>query len=157
MAAEQISSRKTKYGKIRGELQQHHGALLEQCRKLEMIADSLPHQLNYHMSLAMLRDLLPVVKEAHAFEERRLFPLLIELNSANNNLAESIERLRFEHWEDESFAEEICDSLRRYLFSPDHLQSETLSYMLRGFFGGVRRHVAYENDCIVPLIEEPAA
>lgn len=157
MAAKQVSSRNTKYDEIKGELKKHHNALLEQCRKLEMIADSLPYQLNYHMSLAMLRELQPVVKAAHTFEESQLFPLLKELDKARSNLPGTIERLRFEHWEDESYAEEICDSLRRYLFSPDHVQSETLSYMLRGFFGGVRRHVAYEADYLLPLFDDASA
>jgi hypothetical protein len=28
--------------------------------------------------------------------------------------------------------------------------------MLRGFFASIRRHVAFENECLIPLIEHKA-
>ncbi len=35
----------------------------------------------------------------------------------------------------------------------DAVDVEKLGYMLRGFFTGVRRHLAFEREYILPIIE----
>ena len=82
--------------------------------------------------------------------------VLVEAES-QSNLNRSLERLKYEHWEDESFAEEVSDGLIRFVSDPDHPSPDTLAYMLRGFFEGLRRHIAFESEHILPLLrrQEP--
>ncbi len=126
---------------------------LELCRKLEDLADNLPNDVDPQNCLALAREIFPTLKQAHEFEETVLFPELRKYYSENEQLMSTLERLRFEHWEDESFAEELRDCMINFVneHSADCINS--LSYMLRGFFEGVRRHIAFEREHIIPLLE----
>jgi len=68
-----------------------------------------------------------------------------------------LERLRYEHWEDESFAEEICDELKLLVNNPNKAVIDKLSYMLRGFFEGMRRHIAFEVEYLLPELNKSMA
>jgi hemerythrin-like domain-containing protein len=68
------------------------------------------------------------------------------------DLKATVERLRYEHWEDESFADEVADALIRFVTDRASSNAETLAYMLRGFFEGLRRHIAFEREHIVPIL-----
>jgi len=125
------------------------------CEQLEAIADSLPGEIDTQKCLLAARTLYPAIKRAHDFEEGEVFPLLsAEIDSRDSGalspLASSLERLRYEHWEDESYAEELTDALSGKI--TDAANAETVGYMLRGFFEGLRRHIAFENEFILPLL-----
>ena len=94
-----------------------------------------------------------MVRQAHEFEEQTLFPVLNALPDCDAELGNSLDRLRFEHWEDESFAEDLSLSLHEYCSSNETRDGEKLSYMLRGFFDGLRRHIAFEAEHLVPILE----
>ena len=66
----------------------------------------------------------------------------------------ALERLQYEHWKDESFAEEVSDGLIKFVSDSDHPSADTLAYMLRGFFEGLRRHIAFEAEHILPLLRQ---
>lgn len=134
-------------------LVEYHQAQLDMCRRLERIADNLPLAMDSQAFLQLSRTVYPVVKSAHEFEEQSLFPLLEHKMAHEDRLLQSIERLKFEHWEDESFAEEIGDGLLIYVTDPDRQNPEALSYMLRGFFEGLRRHIAFEAEHVLPLLD----
>ena len=87
-----------------------------------------------------------------AFVAVILFPLLMVSGDLEENLKATVERLRYEHWEDESFADEVADALIRFVTDKASSNAETLAYMLRGFFEGLRRHIAFEREHIVPLL-----
>ncbi len=125
---------------------------MELCQVLEGIADNLPSNLENQVCLVTARTVLPLVRSAHEFEEARLFPLVSEISDPRIDFNASLERLRFEHWEDEAYAEEIAEGLRGFVSSESEVCAEALSYMLRGFFEGLRRHIAFEAECLVPLI-----
>jgi hemerythrin-like domain-containing protein len=99
------------------------------------------------------RSLIPTVKTAHQFEEKQVFPLLHHPDVHTSSLRQSLERLQFEHWEDESFAEEVSEGLMMMITETDRHNHDTLSYMLRGFFEGLRRHIAFEIDHILPMLD----
>lgn len=125
------------------------------CEELEAIADSLPSDIDTQKCLQAARTLYPAIKRAHDFEENKVFPLLSSdmgsyYGGSQPPLASSLERLRYEHWEDESFAEELSDALASRI--TDVANAETIGYMLRGFFEGLRRHIAFETDHILPLL-----
>lgn len=128
----------------------YHQKLLGMCDCLERLADELPAISNKQECLLICRDIFPMIKSAHEFEENTLFPLLNKHEKRNDTLEKNLERLRYEHWEDESFAEEISEVFRAYLNKQDPKEAEKLAYMLRGFFEGIRRHIAFEKEYILP-------
>jgi hemerythrin-like domain-containing protein len=93
-----------------------------------------------------------MIHEAHEYEEKTLFPMLMAMQNIDENLKTTVERLRYEHWEDESFADEVADAMIRFVTDKASSNAETLAYMLRGFFEGLRRHIAFEREHIVPLL-----
>lgn len=139
---------------IISELMKHHERQLKLCERLEGLADSLPYDVNKQECLSISWEIYPVVKAAHDFEEKTLFPLLSEREHDNTEIAHSLERLKFEHWEDESSAEDISLSLRQMVSAPEETNVEKMSYMLRGFFEGMRRHIAFETDHLLPIAYE---
>jgi hemerythrin-like domain-containing protein len=131
--------------------------LSDLCMALESIADRLPGEVDPHDCLVLARDILPIVRRAHDFEETTIYPLMGVIVTGSPAIANAIERLRLEHWQDESFAEELHDKLKVFATMPGHCSVETLSWMLRGFFDGLRRHVAFEREFLVPLLGSDAA
>lgn len=115
------------------------------CHELEEIADSLPGSVNRQKCIYAAKALGPLIKGIHHYEETVLFPQLQAAGEANDHLASTLERLKFEHCEDECFAEELTDALLR-LGSGSAVNMEAVGYMLRGFFEGLRRHIAFERE-----------
>lgn len=132
----------------------HHNSQLELCKRLEKLADSLPHKYDSQECLSISWQLYPAIKSAHKFEEEQLFPLLLETDQSPEDTARSIERLKFEHWEDESSAEDISIILRQMISHPNATNIGKISYMLRGFFDGIRRHIAFETEYLLPKLRE---
>ncbi len=123
----------------------------ELCDRLEQLADNLPHDIDPQECLLLAKSIVSTLKISHNFEETILFPALREQNKTQHFVA-SLTRLQFEHWEDESFAEELRQVLIDFAASPDATRVGAISYMLRGFFAGVRRHIAFEREYLLPLL-----
>ena len=174
---------------VAGELRRQLEVQRRLCAALEAIADALPDNLDTQHTLHVARLIGPTIRRAHAFEEKTVFPLLEAHFATRPELATTLERLHFEHWEDESFAEELAEKLVDAVMrvasrrrgerpkagpaarlaaigpvgsagAPDPCgqraepdpQAEALGYMLRGFFEGLRRHIAFEEEHLVPLL-----
>jgi hypothetical protein len=58
----------------------------------------------------------------------------------------TLTRLRFEHCEDECFAEELTEALHALGAGRAEINIEATGYMLRGFFEAMRRHIAFESE-----------
>ena len=125
-----------------------HRAKLELCDMLESIADSLPGRIDRHLCLRLGAGMLPLLRGAHAYEEEVLFPAFLARGGGD----ESLRRLRAEHVEDESLAEELTETLLRIGHGGDAANPEALGFMLRAFFETTRRHVAFEREHVLPLI-----
>ena len=126
-------------------LKKAHDAQLALCTALEEIADSLPANVNRQKCIYAAKSLIPLVSGVHRYEEDAVFPLIESQASDDGELASSIARLKFEHVEDECFAEELTDTLTRLGSGDDTVNAETAGYMLRGFFESIRRHIAFEQ------------
>lgn len=133
----------------------HHKSQLELCKRLERLADRLPDQFDKQECLSLSWQLYPTVKAAHRFEEEYLFPLLLGEEETQSGIERSLERLKFEHWEDESSAEDISIFLRQLVQDPKGVNIGKISYMLRGFFEGLRRHIAFETEHLMPMLGKP--
>lgn len=142
-----------KLGQSLTELRQHHRLKLRLCDALEDFADCLPNQVDVQNCLALSRCVLPTIKNAQMMEETQLFPQLMQTYPDDRRLQASLDRLRQEHLEDDSFADEIAGLLHDCGRTGKPSNAESAGYMLRGFFSSIRRHVAFEHECLIPLIE----
>jgi hemerythrin-like domain-containing protein len=95
--------------------------------------------------------LLPILNRAYRYEEDTLFPWLTKKYGDNTVLGKSLTRLYFEHLEDEAYAGEVVEMLQ-LICAQKQFEAETAGYMFRGFFEGLRRHVAFEQDYLYGLI-----
>lgn len=136
---------------ISQQLEEHFVSQLALCDALEKIADDIPHQLDKQTCLCVARSIKPIIKSAHDFEEQVLFPHLSNSDKLGPSADKVLERLHDEHWEDESYGEEIAEALRQFV-QGENKNAEMLGYMLRGFFEGVKRHIAFEKEHLKPLI-----
>lgn len=130
----------------------HHAGQLRLCDELEAIADSLPDNAGPRECLGAARTIKKLVRDAHEFEEIRLWPALRGLRPQDDELEACIERLRLEHREDESYGEEVAAALTDWGMCAGNRNAEATGYLLRGFFEGMRRHIASERERIVPVL-----
>ncbi|MGQ2908809.1 MAG: hemerythrin domain-containing protein [Aliihoeflea sp.] len=134
-------------------LKASHRKQLALCAELEEIADNLPDHVNRQRCLHLARSLCPIIMEAHALEECALFSKVHALAHTLPNLDITIERLRWEHFEDLCFSEELREALLDLGRADRPINGEALGYMLRGFFESLRRHVAFEQEMLMPLLD----
>ena len=137
-------------------LKRAHDAQLALCEALEEIADSLPANVNRQKCLHAAKSLIPLINGIHRYEEDTLFPLLEKAPTRDAARIEAIARLKFEHVEDECFAEELTDTLTRLGSGDGTVNAEAAGYMLRGFFESIRRHIAFEQQFMLRDISSAA-
>jgi len=127
-------------------------ALHEQlCDSLEEIADNLPNKVDPHLCAAAAATLRAELRLHHLDEERGLFPLLAKHTEAVAGLSEIVKHLTQEHESDEGFAGELVEGLDRMAAGTPPDNPDMMGYMLRGFFEGYRRHIAWESAVVMPL------
>ncbi len=133
-------------------IERAHGDVLMLCQQLEEIADSLPALVDRRLCHDVSELIVSLVADVHRYEETILFPWLEQHYPRKPVLHESLRRFRAEHLEDEGYAGEISEMLQRIALARSY-QPETVGYMLRGFFEGVRRHVACEREYLYELLD----
>ena len=141
------------FGDLLDLLRAHHEAKLHLCEELEAIADSLPDRASPQACLMAARRVVATVYDAHDFEDSVLWPVLRRNRPEDVRLEASLSRLHHEHLEDESYAEELASVLTDWAMCVGS-RAEATGYMLRGFFGAVRRHIAFEREHLVPILEQ---
>lgn len=130
-------------------LRKAHNEQLLLCDRLEEIADSLPDSVNRQKCLYAARALGPMIRSIHRFEEDVIFPMVSTRLEGDEKIQATLNRLRFEHCEDECFAEELTEALYALAAGTDDINVEATGYMLRGFFEAMRRHLAFENEYLL--------
>ncbi len=121
------------------------------CTDLEAIADQLPSGTQPPAILPISQKIESIIREVHKLEEEQIFPELLQRYPDDLSLQAALERLRHEHIEDEGFSAEIAEALNDLASGSDR-RTETLGYMLRGFFECLRRHIAFEREHILPKL-----
>ena len=129
-----------------------HDMQLLLCDEMEALADSLPSGANLRRRLHLACAVSALVASTHQIEEALLFGPLSRLANRVPDMPATLERLRFEHHSDLCFAEEIDEALLAFGRTEDLMTADAIGYMLRAFFEGVRRHVAFEREILVPLL-----
>lgn len=127
----------------------HLKTQLALCDALEEIADDLPTNVDHQACLHIAKNIFPIIKRAHEFEETKLFPMLSNSNYQVDPKA-ILDRLHSEHWEDENYALELQEALVEFATNSPTSNPEALGYMLRGFFASLRRHIAAEKEFFSP-------
>lgn len=133
-----------------GILREEHALQNELCDLLEAIADGLPHVFDAalaHVSISILETGMP----SHMrLEEEALFPLLRRRLPEKHALHSALDCLEHEHDRDGAALVEIVDALRSAITDGRVANPDMLGYMLRGFFEGQRRHIAWEEAVVLP-------
>lgn len=137
-------------------LEKAHLTQLTLCDMLEQIADSIPGQINREVCSRLAAGLLPLIRDIHQFEEEILYPQALDRLGTAPEIESTIRRLRYEHCEDECFAEELADALYELGTGKAPRNPEAIGYMLRGFFEAMRRHIAFEHEHLVRLLRQTA-
>ncbi len=132
-------------------LRKAHRDQLLLCDRLEEIADSLPDGINRQKCIYAARALGPMIRGVHRFEEDVVFPMIAGRPGVDEKIETTLNRLRFEHCEDECFAEELTDALHALGSGRADVNIEAIGYMLRGFFEAMRRHIAFEREMLLPM------
>lgn len=128
-----------------------HVQLLSICAHLEDIADTLLSRTDTGKCDRIADNLPPLLTGVCRFEEDVLFPWLSATYAENARIGKSLTRLYFEHLEDQAYAAEVAEMLRQ-ISAQRRFDTETAGYMFRGFFEGMRRHIAFEQDHLYHLI-----
>lgn len=134
-----------------GVIEEEHALQIELCDVLESIADDLPDRADRELARVAVSILTRSWPAHVALEEECLFPLLRQRSAGDAMAHDILDRLEAEHEHDEDFAGEIAMALQAFVDEGVIENPAMLGYMLRGFFDGQRRHVAWENATILPL------
>lgn len=128
----------------------NHDQHLQLCDLLEEIADSLPDRIDERQCVYAAAALRYRVNTHHQLEEDLLFPRLRARATNDLELHKILDRLADEHRTDEGHCDEAIELLSRLSHGVLPVNVEAAGYMLRGLFEGLRRHIAFENDHVLP-------
>lgn len=121
---------------------------LAACDDLESVSDELP-QSNTHALLLASERLCPLLSQSHCFEEARIHPLVVE---ARPELRQVLARLRDEHIEDQDQAGLLLDNVRMFVTGTGGANATEVGYVARGLFTSLRRHLAFDQQIIEPIV-----
>lgn len=134
------------------ELTRAHMMKLRFCDDLEAVADGLPSRIDRLLCLRIASELVPQLRECHRYEERTVFPAFVKAGPDPNVRAASIRRLEAEHLQDECAAQDLTDVLLAIGHGSAVENPEALGFMLRAFFEALRRHIAFEEEHLLPAL-----
>jgi hemerythrin-like domain-containing protein len=133
-----------------GYLEHAHQEQLRLCDMLAEIADSLPRNIDRLKCFYVAGKLRISIRVHQLDEDRGLFPAMRRYAELAKILDVSLERLQSEHIEDESLSNDIIEALEGLSRGQPVHSIDGLAFMLRAFFDSHRRHIAFENEVILP-------
>ncbi len=128
-----------------------HDQQFEICRRLENLAEDLGIEPMATEAAALKAHLEADLPRHEAFEEQHLFPLLRRRCRARDRIESIVARLYSEHALDETLVGYIADDLASIAAGFRLANSLRLSLNVKSFVASQRRHLAWENDMVVPL------
>ena len=135
-------------------ISREHREHLGLCDKLEKIADSLPNSVDRHACVCVALALRHRVRVHHAVEEKALFPLLRTRVGNDIVFMRTLLRLQDEHRTDEGHCDEVLELLTSLSKGNQPENVEAAGYLLRCLFENMRRHIAFEEDYLLPKARE---
>ena len=130
---------------------QDHIIQSQMCDKLEMIADSLPGNVDQKLCSEVIQALVIDMPRHHRDEEEGLFPLLQARAKKDDNVDAHLSHLILEHETDEGFSDELVECLMDMSAGKKIDNPDMCGYMMRGFFENYRRHIHWEDSVLLPL------
>ena len=121
---------------------------IDLCCALETLADALPSRVDTRAATLLAETLQETLHRCHQMEESLIFPALL---TAHPDMLSTITRLRAEHVEDEEQACEVKDAILNFVILQKRKDVEEFGYLLRGLFVALRRHLAFDQNYVLPL------
>ncbi len=131
-----------------------HEQHLRLCDLLEEIADSLPDRIDQRQCVCAATALKYRINAHHQLEEDVLFPRMLARAAGDAELQRVLQRLADEHLTDEGHCDEAIELLSKLSRGIAPPNVEAAGYLLRGLFEGLRRHIAFENDHVLPIAHQ---
>lgn len=129
-----------------------HREKLALCDALEEIADRLPDDMDRAQCLTISQKLVPLLRRVHAYEQEVIFPAFE--SAPAHSARETVGRLVAEHVQDEAYAGDVVEVLAALGHGASVRNPEAFGFMLRALFETIRRHIAFEQAHILPVIAE---
>ena len=127
-----------------------HALQLELCDLLEVIADGLPHTFDQSLAVIAVAILQGSVPAHTRFEDEALFPLLRRRLTADDPVVSALTCLEREHEWDTEIVSELTEALKSAVDDCTVQNSQSLRHILRGFAESHRRHIAWEEEVVLP-------
>ena len=137
-----------------GLIAEEHALQLELCDLLESLADGLPHSFDNALAVIAVSILEGSVPRHMRLEEEALFPMLRDRVAADHPLQAALACLEEEHERDGATLVELTDILKSAAQDGCVANADMLGYILRGFFDGQRRHIAWEDRVVLPVARQ---
>jgi hypothetical protein len=116
---------------------------------LETIADSLPDCVNRAAASLAAAQLRAAPERHKRIEEEALFPIL-ERCCPDAAVSRTLDVARREHEDSGGHAVELAEALDELAEQGFAANPESLGFMLRAFFDGLRRHMDWVDAAILP-------
>lgn len=129
---------------------EEHALHLELCDLLEVIANNLPSAIDPALAEVALSIMQTAIPRHTRLEEEALFPLLRARCGPDDPIRSALECLEHEHERDAGVVQEISEALAAATKPGNPTNASMLGYILRGYFDGQRRHIAWEETVILP-------
>ena len=133
-------------------LEEDHSIQRILCDDLEDLADRLP-DLPSALEVRHLCERIQRVTGTHFVRADHVFDLL---PAEQRPSEETLQALRVMHLMDELHAQDLIVALWQHVGRSSSAHVGQLAYMLRCFFDGCRRAIAFK-ECLIALAERPAA
>ena len=146
MGANAVCGTPDPIGIIEGE----HALQLELCDLLDVIAEGLPHAFDQSLAVIAVAILQGSVPTHTRFEDEALFPLLRRRLTADDPVVSALTCLEREHEWDAEIVNELTGALKSAAGNCAVQNPEALRQSLRGFSESHRRHIAWEEQVVLP-------
>jgi len=126
---------------------------LELCNGMELVADHLPDDVDidlYEGIYEKLRRNLPIYHK----NEEALFEQASRHETSWIDWSPVLECVRLEHATHNCYADEVYEYLNVLQTRTSINNPSTIGYMLRSCFYSIRRHLAWEDLMIIPVVKQ---
>lgn len=131
-------------------LDEEHSIFLDVCAVLEHVADGLPDEADLCLAVNAADIVVRHQGDHYASESGVLFPALRQKVGNDHLIARILEQLDSHREQDVDVANEILDVLQSQRDTRKPTNPGMIGYMLRHYFIGERRQIAWERRIVLP-------
>lgn len=131
-------------------LDEEHSIFLDVCAVLENVADGLPDEADLCLAVKAADIVVRYQSDHYASESGVLFPALRQKVGSDHLIARILDQLDSHREQDVDVANEILDVLQSQRDGQRPANPGMIGYMLRHYFIGERRQIAWERRIVLP-------